>query len=266
MTDPLFLLGRTREASLDSPSFSVSSGNVLRTVDAVQHAYNHHRCARWIIVDSSAIALLASAVQAHSTWHRVLFLEPARTPRRELLHALFRVVIAPDDGVRLLSRPELKEVLASARSEDLFIGGVADLDDRVVVLYRGNFERLIVPFEWFKPRSKDRVPDFGAFSVTDFGQTIQLGEYEIAADALLYEFDVTARRRMRERAVNEDSSFGAALRRLRLHRGLERSAFAPLHEKTIARIERGEVEEPHDETLTLIAKRLGVKPDEIKTY
>jgi transcriptional regulator with XRE-family HTH domain len=34
----------------------------------------------------------------------------------------------------------------------------------------------------------------------------------------------------------------------------------------IARIERGEVEEPHDETLAIIAKRLGVKADQIKTY
>jgi hypothetical protein len=196
----------------------------------------------------------------------VLFLERASTPRRELLYALFRVVIAPDDGVRLLPKLELKEVLADRHAEDLFIGGVADPDDKVVVLYRGNLERLVVPFAWFKPQPKSPPPDFAAFSVTDFGQTIRLGEYEVAADAALYEFDADARRRMRDKAVDEDPSFGGALRRLRLHRGLERSDFAPLNAKTIARIERGEVEEPHDETLAVIAKRLGVKADQIKTY
>jgi hypothetical protein len=261
MTDPLFLLGRTREAS-----FEISSGDLLHTVDSVRHAYSQHRCARWVIVDASALALFANAVQAHDTWHRLLFLEQASTPRRELLYALFRVVIAPDDGVRLLPKPELRDVLADRSAEDLFIGGVADPDDEVVVLYRGDLERLVVPFAWFKPRPRSPRPDFAALSITDFGQTIRLGEYEVAADALLYEFDAAARRRMQDKAVDEDSSFGGALRRLRLLKGLERSDFAPLNAKTIARIERGEVEEPHDETLAIIAKRLGVRADQIKTY
>jgi hypothetical protein len=171
MTDPLFMLGRTREAS-----FEISSGDLLNTVDAVRHAYSQHRCARWVIIDSSALTLFASAVQAHDTWHRLLFLERASTPRRELLHALFRVVIAPDDGVRLLPRPELKDVLADPHAEDIFIGGVADFDDEVVVLYRGNLDRIFVPFAWFRPERKGPRPDFAALSVTDFGQTIRLGE------------------------------------------------------------------------------------------
>ena len=155
--------------------------------------------------------------------------------------------------------------MADERAEDLFIGGVVDADDKALVLYRGNLNPLVVPFQWFKPRPKAR-PDFAAFAITDYGQSVQLGEYEVAADAILYEFDADARRRMKEREIKQDSSFGGALRRLRLMRDLARSDFALLAEKTIARIERGEIEEPHGETLSVIARRLGVKPDQIKSY
>lgn len=31
-----------------------------------------------------------------------------------------------------------------ARADDLFIGGVVDADDQAVVLYRGNFDRLVI--------------------------------------------------------------------------------------------------------------------------
>jgi hypothetical protein len=196
----------------------------------------------------------------------MLLLERAGTARRELLHALFRVVVAPDDGVRLLEPHELVEAMADESADDLFIGGVVDLDDRALVLYRGNLDQLVVPLSWFRSRPRRPRPDFEAFTVTDFGQTVQLGEYEAAADAILYEFDPEARRRMKEREIAKDTSFGGALRRLRLARGLARSDFAPLTAKTIARIERGEVEEPHEDTLVNIAKCLGVKPNEIKSY
>ncbi len=47
---------------------------------------------------------------------------------------------------------------------------------------------------------------------------------------------------------------------------VSRDDFAPLSAKTIARIERNEVEKPHGETLRIIAKRLNVDPEEIETY
>jgi DNA-binding XRE family transcriptional regulator len=150
-------------------------------------------------------------------------------------------------------------------AEDLFIGGVVDTDDKALVLYRGNLDRLVVPLDWFKARSGAR-PDFAAFAVTDYGQTIQFGKYEAAADAVLYEFDAKARRRMKAREIRQDSSLGGSLRRLRMAKGLARSDFAPLAEKTIARIERGQSIDPQSETLATIAKRLGVKPNEITSY
>ncbi len=109
-------------------------------------------------------------------------------------------------------------------------------------------------------------PDFTDFEVIDTGQTLRFGEYEAATDAILYEFDRASRQRMKKREIAADQSFGGALRRLRLQRGLTRGDFEPLSDKTIARIERGEVDKPHGDTLAMIAKKLGVEPGDIESY
>ena len=41
---------------------------------------------------------------------------------------------------------------------------------------------------------------------------------------------------------------------------------AGVSEKTIARLERGEIAKPHGRTLGILAKKLGVPPEEIETY
>lgn len=158
-------------------------------------------------------------------------------------------VIEPGNSVRLLSREDLVEVLASDRPEDYFIGGVVDRDDKAVLLCRGNLDRLVVPFAWFRAGRRSPRPDFEDFEVTDFGQTVRFGAYEATADAILYEFDPDARRRIKNTQVEKDETFGGALRRLRLARGLSRGDFPGINAKTIARVERGEVAKPHDETL-----------------
>jgi DNA-binding Xre family transcriptional regulator len=102
--------------------------------------------------------------------------------------------------------------------------------------------------------------------VIDCGQTVRLGKYEAAADALLYEFDREYRRRLANQRAQSEKSFGASLRRLRKQRGLKQEDFQPLAAKTIARIEQGKVERIHPNTLAVIAKRLSVDPAEIETY
>jgi hypothetical protein len=261
-TEPLFRLqvGSHRNAG---PFTRVT--HVLRTLEEVRDAYARHRRARWVAVDWSA-AMLFLTLERHDTWHRLLLLERTSTARRELLHAAFRVVIAPDDGVRLLPAEEIADVLTDEHAADFFIGGVVDREDKALVLYRGNLEPLVVPFDWFKAKRKRPQPDFGALALTDSGNTVQLGDYEAGADAILYEFDPESRRRMREREIRKDGSFGGSLRRLRLQKGLSRSDFGPLSPKTIARIERGEVEKPHEDTLAMLAARLRVKAEDIETY
>jgi hypothetical protein len=257
MSDPLFVLGNRH----NSP-FSKLPG-MLKSESAIVDAYVKHAATRWVVLDASKLGVLAS-LGGPAKRRRALVLAPVPTERRALLSTLFAVVITPDDAPRLLPEDELAEALSDERSEDLFIGGVVDKTDGVLVLYRGNLEALRIPLSWFRARPKAR-PDFELFEVTDYGQTVRFGEYEASADAILFEFDSGARRRMKAREVEQDSSLGGAVRRLRLARGLARSDFSPLDEKTIARIERGETE-PRDETLKVIASRLGVKPDDVGKY
>jgi len=109
-------------------------------------------------------------------------------------------------------------------------------------------------------------PDFAKFAVTDYGQTVRLGDYEASADAILYEFDEDYRIRVKKRSLENDQSIGGSIRRLRLQKGLRQSDFPGITSKEIARIERGKVKKPHRETLQRIADRTGVPVDQIQSY
>lgn len=78
--------------------------------------------------------------------------------------------------------------------------------------------------------------------------------------------DAKARARMKANLLHKDTSFGGALRRLRLARGIPRAGFGGIAAKTIARIERGEIAKPQAHPLARIAKTLGVEPSEIETF
>jgi hypothetical protein len=93
-----------------------------------------------------------------------------------------------------------------------------------------------------------------------------VGEREASADAVLYAFDADYRRRKKALRVEQDESFGGALRRLRILRGLPRTGFEGVSAKEIARIERSEVGRPHQRTLELLARRLGVGEGDITSY
>lgn len=258
--DPFFLLGKT------SAAFAALRSRPLTTADAVREAFCRSRRGMWLAPRAASLALLVQASEGHDTWHRLLVLDEPSTARRELLSTLFRVVVAPGNGVRLLAVEEIAEVLADKHPERFFIGGVVDAEDKALVLYRGSLERVVVPFSWFRTAPRGAKPDFGDFEVIDGGQTVRLGKYEAAADAILYESDPSARARMKNNFVQADKSFGGALRRLRLQRGVRRNDFGGITAKTIARIERGEVGKPHARTLARIAKKLDVKPDDIETF
>ena len=95
---------------------------------------------------------------------------------------------------------------------------------------------------------------------------MRFGEYEAASDAVLYEFDGDARRRMKAREREEDHSLGGSIRRLRLSKGLSRNDFPGVDAKTVARIERGEVDTPQQQTLDALAKHLGVPIQDLGSY
>ena len=198
--------------------------------------------------------------------HFIVVLDDLGAGRHALLDAVFRRVLVREAGVHLLPAEELVEVFASPRRDELFVGGVVNVQDEVVVLYRGSMEPLLVPTSWFAPAGDGTAPDFADFSIDDFGQTVRFGPYEAAADAILYEHDADYRRRARKRLRETDRSFGASLRRLRLQKGVRRDDFPGVSDKQVARIERGETGKPRPATLAKLAARLGVRPDEIEEY
>ena len=148
---------------------------------------------------------------------------------------------------------ELAEVLCADNRSDLFLGGTVDYENEMITLWRGDLRSFAVPFSAFTSSGDGLKPDFKAFRVTDFGHTVRLGEYEAAADALLYELDPDYRKKLSKQRAESDRSFGSALRRLRKQRALTQEDFPPLSPRTIARIEQGTVKRLRPQTLSLIA-------------
>ena len=160
---------------------------------------------------------------------------------------------------------ELLEILQEERPEDFCIAAQWIEASKSVALWRGDFTMLAVPLAWFSAVGAP-APSPTCLSVEDFGRTIRLGDFEASFDAVLYEHDAASRRRMRDRMRKSDQSLGGSIRRLRELRGIRRREFGEIDEKTIARIERGEVKKPQQATLEKIAARLGVSVDELGTY
>ncbi|HEX6042314.1 helix-turn-helix transcriptional regulator [Longimicrobium sp.] len=241
----------------------------LRSPDDVLGAFDRTSGARspvvWIADGAAQLCPLAQHKPRSTANHRLLLLNGASWEEREVLNLVFRLVVSPGQGMRLLPPTELKDVLAAPERGDLVIGGFASACDELVVLYRGTLEPLVVPFAWFQRRPGVRL-DFEALGVSDYGQTVSFGDHEVSVDNILYEHDPAYRKRARQRELQSDESFGASVRRLRLSRGLRRGDFEGISEKEIARIERGEITAPHRRTLEAIAARLGVEVGELGAY
>jgi len=202
---------------------------------------------------------------------RILGLLTVEAPRPTSIPGLtghFRRVVGTAPGSEFLPLDELLDVLVAPTREaaGLFIAGVADPESETLALTRGNLRTVTAPFSMFQPSGKGTHPDFTRLSLADYGHTVRLGDYEASSDAILYEIDPEYRRKIRKQQLAEEQTFGASLRRLRIQKRLSRNDFAPLSSKTIARIERSEVEKPHGDTLRIIAGRLGVEPDEVESY
>lgn len=196
----------------------------------------------------------------------LLLFEPIDRPRREVLATMFHQVVAPDDGVQMLPKEIILEVLALENRADFLIGGVYVADDELLLLYRGNLDSLTVPISWFQGNPV-ATPAPTDLEIVDYGQGIRLGEFEAGTDTLLYEFDPEFRRRRKKNQRELDESLGGSLRRLRLMKGLTQDDFQPLvTARTIRRIEQGKVERPRSSTLEKIAGKLGVEADEIASY
>lgn len=196
---------------------------------------------------------------------RLLAIDPVGADRVESLRTSFgRVIASP--GYRFLPTSEMLAVMTAGNAPDRFLGVLASDETAELILVRGDASTMAVPFAWFAVTPTGVAPSFDDVEVVDFGVAVRLGAYETAAEAILYEFDREFRMRERQRRIEMDPSFGAALRRLRIQKGVPRTGFDGISEREIARIERGEVSRPRAATLRVIADRLGVSPADIETY
>lgn len=264
MIEPLIVLG-------SEPRAATELGNrrpvAPSSPEEVQAAFKKHRTgALWVAYRKNPLlGALGPVSPGPRSRQRLLLLQSADAGEREFLQAKFEHVVSPAEGLRFMPREALWEVLQSERRADLFLGGSVAFD--ALVLIRGSLSNLIVPRAWFKVRPGVPRPDFKDFEIIDGGQTVRLGSFEAASDAILYEFDPEFRKRERKRRAAEDPSFGASVRRLRLQRGLTRSDFRPaLCAKEVARIETGQVRKPRQGTLQALAKRLEVDVDQLASF
>jgi hypothetical protein len=269
----IFLLDRDKTRSEHLSRFN---GRVCVTVEDIVEATSQANIySVWIscVPEMTDTFLLAThRIRPVSKLNRALgnylmLQPPSRAAALFSLDGMFSRVAGGQLG-GFLPLEELIEVLAApaTESQDRFLGGMVDLVSQNLALVRGNFKPVTVPLSMFQPTDTGVVPDPSRFAVSDYGHVIHLGDYEIAADAILYEVDPHFRRRVNALRRSEEQGFGASLRRLRIARGLRQSDFPPISSKTIARIERGEIDKPHCETLEVLSSRLGVSPDSIETY
>jgi hypothetical protein len=239
-------------------------------VDSVDRVRERARSSRelWIAPRSDDLALLgeSDALLGLQGDHRLVVRDRVGRGRSEALRAAFRYVVSVDGEVSLLPLCQLIEAMASRERENLFVGVATDPEDRAVVLFRGSLQPIVVPMSFFGVDSPRAEADLPRFEVVDSGQAIAFGDREASADAVLYAFSPAYRRRRKALRVERDPTFGGALRRLRIMRGLTRSDFPGVSAKEVARIERGEVGRPHRRTLDALATRLGVRPEEIASY
>lgn len=98
----------------------------------------------------------------------------------------FRVI----GDIKFLPPPELKVAIESDNRSELFVAGYYDYDAQQLMLFRGDGTSLIVPSSFFILSAKSPL-DFNQFNLTDYGQTIKLGDYAVSANSILSEFDLS---------------------------------------------------------------------------
>ena len=136
-------------------------------------------------IDSDMVLMALPEIKGLRAFEPMLIVESAPGNK-------FKRVEWKSDHFIFLPDEELLEVLRAGdeKKRDLIIAAALDWKSRQVILIRGDMNELDVPFDAFPPSPTGTAPIFENLAVIDFGQTVQLGDYEASTDALLHEFDV----------------------------------------------------------------------------
>jgi hypothetical protein len=272
MSEPMTTLVKCPVYVLDDDSsfvrpFADAGARIVARRDLLDAYRAAGASSRWVTSGWEGIAPLAELTLETRPAYGLLLadrLVPPEPVLQEVLHRYFRTIDSPSRSAALLDAKEAATVIAAEESGDYVLAAQV-VGDRLF-LVRGSFEILTVPLLSFRPTSSGRRPDFGRLSIVDHGLAIAFGDYESTVDVILYDHDKEYRRRAKARERSHDKSFGAALRRLRLLRGLRQSDFFPIDEREIRRLEGNEVRQPQEDTRRILAKRLNVPFEEISTY
>ena len=240
----------------------------LRTESELRAALTSREAARFIASDERLLvghALTRAVPTQERLNHRLMLLDAKNAPAVGLLSGRFREIVVVDPKT-FLTLEEAGAVLTAEHPEDRALGASVFERDRLLVLTRGDLSHVAVPFDWFEPSGDTTRPDFSDAQVIDWGQTLRLGKYEAAMDAILYQFDPRSRRRMLNNQIEFDNTLGGSIRRLRHQKKVSRGDFPGLSAKTLARIERNESPNPHKSTLARIAITLGTRVEELGSF
>lgn len=267
-TQDLDLIVVDRKSCRIRHSWAAKTSRVLKSFDAVcAQVRETSRDQVWIAMHEESASWLSKALasrQAVGAHARLLLFCTVSPEVLSTLYSGFWAVIPATQAH--LPHDELLEVLHADHPGDYCIAAAHHAAEDQLVLSRGDFTIVVVSLDELRAMDPHDTLDPEQLAILDNGQTIALGDYELSFDAILHERDPKYRRRANARRRDMDKSFGGCLRRLRLLKRVPRSGFRGLSEKTIARLERGEVSTPHERTLTRIASRLGVEPDDILSY
>ena len=228
-------------------------------------ATHSKRADLWIAPSPQAVFWLAEAVLNTGAPPRGLLLVLSVVPASLaslFSHAFDRFVQAPS---KMLSVGEVATVLSREDRAEFCLGGTIEPKANMASFICGDLSTLNVPLSTFVQRGDGPVPELEQFGVIDHGRTLRFGKYEAAFDAVLYEWNPEYRRRIKKLRFERDSTLGGSLRRLRKQRGLRLSDMGRL-EKTVARIERGEVSRPRKASLAAIAQMLDVAVEQIADF
>jgi hypothetical protein len=141
------------------------------------------------------------------------------------------------------------------------IGAVPDTALAAVTVFRADLSALCLPKHWFD-QSGD-MADIREMKIEQDGAVVRIGSRHWESHQIISAFDANFRRTLRRMELTQNDSLGGLIRSARKQRRLGRDEFPGIDSKTIARIERNEINRPQRETLRLIAQTLGVPVEQL---